>query len=89
MPPDPPSSHARLRTPLSSCYHPVPPQLKILHETLIGILSPSPSCFLSALNLITPLPPPPHPLNALSLTLSPHPHILNPLMHYPLTHHHL
>ena len=34
MPPDPPSSHARLRILLSSCYHPVPPhpppQLKIM-----------------------------------------------------------
>ena len=36
MPPDLPSSHARLRTLLSSCYHPSPPfQLKILCETLI------------------------------------------------------
>ena len=35
MPPDPPSRHACVsHTLLSSCYHPVPPQLKILCETL-------------------------------------------------------
>ena len=33
MPPDPPSWHT-FRTLLSSCYHPVPPKLKILYETL-------------------------------------------------------
>ena len=39
MPPDPPSSHACLRTLLSSCCHPafIAPQLKILYETLAAL----------------------------------------------------